>query len=147
MTVTLISLLAAIAVPSIQRVKRRALATAVANDLRTFAAAFDTYAQEKGTFPAEVAAGVMPTEMTDRLKASAWTRVTPIGGQYNWDNNQVHQGTRYKAVIQISTTETAPLTQDLDLWEAIDSVIDDGNLQTGSFRLGADDEPIFIIST
>jgi len=145
-TVTIISMLAALAVPGVQSVKRRALATAVGNDLRTFAAAFDTYAAEKGGFPAEVDAGVFPPEMADRINSRAWTRVTPIGGQYNWDKDQTHYGTKYRAVIQICETSTAALLQDVELWEAIDRTIDDGNLSTGNFRLGADDMPIFIVS-
>jgi prepilin-type N-terminal cleavage/methylation domain-containing protein len=145
-TITIISLLAAIMVPSVQRVKRRTVATAVANDLRTFAAAFDTYAHETGGWPAEVAAGVFPPEMASRINSTAWQRPTPIGGQYNWDNNQTHYGTKYRAVIQISDTAAVPLLQDVELWEAVDRVIDDGNLATGNFRLGANDEPIFIVS-
>jgi prepilin-type N-terminal cleavage/methylation domain-containing protein len=146
MSLGILSITIAAVVPRLTSTKRQAIATAVVNDLRTFAAAFDTYAQEKGGYPAETAAGELPTEMKDRINNTAWLRQTPIGGQYNWDNNQLHTGTRYKAVIQISETAAAPLPQDLDLWEAIDRVIDDGNLNTGNFRLGANDEPIFIIS-
>ena len=58
----------------------------------------------------------------------------------------MHAGTRYRAAIAISGTTTVPSIQDLDLVEAIDRVIDDGNLATGSFRIGADDEPVFIVS-
>lgn len=144
--VTIISLLAALSIPALQSVKRRTIATTLGNDLRTFAAAFDTYATERGAFPAEVAAGVFPPEMVDRIKPVSWNRVTPIGGQYNWDNNQTHYGTKYRGVIQISTTGTATLLQDVEMWEAVDRTIDDGNLTTGNFRLGADDEPIFIVS-
>jgi len=142
----IISILVAAAVPRITSTKRQALATALGNDLRTFAAAFDTYAQEKGAFPAEVEAGVLPPEMADRLNNTAWLRVTPIGGHYNWDSNQQHQGVRYRAVIQVSETDGASLPEDVELWQAIDKTIDDGNLNTGNFRLGADNQPIFIIS-
>ena len=69
-----------------------------------------------------------------------------MGGQYNWDNNQTHYGTTYRAVIGINSTSSAPVVQDADLLEAIDDVIDDGNLTTGNFRLGADDEPIYIVA-
>ncbi len=145
-TLGILSILIASVVPRITGTKRQALAAAVVNDLRTFAAAFDTYAQEKGGFPPEVDAGVLPPEMADRISNTVWLRQTPIGGQYNWDNNQLHGGTHYRAVIQICETATASLPQDLDLWEAIDRMVDDGNLATGNFRLGANDEPIFIIS-
>jgi type II secretory pathway pseudopilin PulG len=146
MSLGILSISLAVFVPRLTTTKNQSMATAVANDLRTFAAAFDTYAQEKGGWPAEVDAGVLPPEMTDRLNNQAWLRQTPIGGQYNWDNNQMHYGVRYQAVIQISDTASAPLPEDVEMWEAIDKVIDDGNLSTGNFRLGANNEPIFIIS-
>lgn len=145
-TISIISLIGAILVPTLLHAKRRALATAVGNDLRVFAGAFDAYAHERGAWPAEVDAGVMPAEMTGRLDGTAWLRRTPIGGQYNWDNNQTHYGTNYKAVIAISSTSAAALVQDVDLFEMIDRAIDDGVLTTGNFRLGADDEPIFIVA-
>lgn len=145
-TITIISLLAAISVPAFKSVKRRTIATAIGNDLRTFAAAFDVYAHETGGWPAEAAEGVFPPEMANRINSTAWLRPTPFGGQYNWDNNQMHAGTRFRAAIAISSTTAAPISQDLDLLEAIDRIIDDGNLATGNFRLGADDEPVYIVA-
>jgi prepilin-type N-terminal cleavage/methylation domain-containing protein len=145
-TLTIISLMAALAVPAFGDAKRRARATAVANDFRTFAAAFDGYAQEFGAFPPETDAGVLPPEMVNRINANAWTRMTPIGGQYNWENNQLHGGVHYRAAIAITETSSAPLPLDLDQLEAIDRAIDDGDLNTGNFRLGANDEPLFIIA-
>ncbi len=144
--ITIISLLGAIAMPTLKSVRRRAAATAISNDFRTFAAAFDTYVHETGNWPAEVDVGVVPPEVTNRINGGAWTRPTPLGGQYNWDNNQMHAGTRFKAAIAISSSSTSAVLQDLDLMEAIDHIIDDGNLATGNFRLGADDEPVFVIS-
>ncbi len=144
--ITIISMLAAAAVPTIVKVKRRSLATVVANDLRVFGAAFESYAHEAGSWPAEVDAGVLPPEMASRINSSAWMKPAVIGGQYNWENNQTHAGTTYRAVIAISSTSASAVVQDADLLEAIDTVMDDGNLATGSFRIGADDEPIYIVS-
>jgi prepilin-type N-terminal cleavage/methylation domain-containing protein len=144
--VTIISMLAAISVPTIKSVRRRTIATAIGNDLRTFAAAFDVYAHERGGWPVEVAEGVLPPEMVGRINDGAWLRPTPLGGQFNWDNNQLHAGTVYRAAIAISSSVASPIIQDLDLLEAIDRIIDDGNLTTGNFRLGADDEPVFIVA-
>jgi prepilin-type N-terminal cleavage/methylation domain-containing protein len=143
---TIISLLAALSLPTIKAVKRRTVATAIGNDLRTFAAAFDTYVHETGSWPAETAAGVLPPEMANRLYAQAWTRTTPLGGQYNWDQNQMHASKRYQAAIAISATAASPFIQDADLLEAVDRIIDDGNLATGKFFIGADDEPVYIIA-
>ncbi len=144
--ITIISLLAAASVPTIVKVKRRSLASVIANDFRVFANAFDTYAHEVGGWPAEVDAGVVPPEMASRISSTGWLKPTALGGQFNWDGGQTHAGTNYRAVIAINSTNASPVVQDADLLEAIDAVMDDGNLATGSFRLGADDEPIFIVS-
>lgn len=144
--VALISLLAAISIPALRHVRRQTSATAIGNNFRTFSTAFETYAHEIGAWPAETAAGVVPPEVAARLSSPAWLARTPLGGQYNWDHQQMHGGTRWKAAIAISNTAAAPFAMDLDLLEAIDRVIDDGNLATGSFRIGADDEPVYIIS-
>lgn len=143
---TIISLLGAIGIPTLQKVRRRTAATAIGNDLRTYAAAFDSYVHETGAWPVETAAGVFPTEMASRIYSATWLKTTTIGGQYNWDRNQMHAGRTYAAAIAISSTATAPLVQDVDLWQAIDSIIDDGDLATGNFLIGDDDEPVFIIA-
>lgn len=144
--ITIISLLAAIGMPTLKSAKRRTVATAIANDLRTFAAAFDTHVHETGTWPVETDVGVTPPEVASRLNSGAWLRITPLGGKYNWDNNQMHAGQRYRAAIAISSTSASSVISDLDLLESVDKIIDDGNLTTGNFRLGADAEPVFIIS-
>src|SRR4051812_37967231 len=99
--VMIISLLAAIAVPAAARIQRKARVTAVINDFRVFAAAFDAYSHQTGTWPPEVAAGAIPAGMSQYLNTTAWTRVTPMGGKYNWEFNQTHFGTKIKAAIAI----------------------------------------------
>ncbi len=143
--VAIISVLASLAVPSAKRYQVASRASVVASDLRTFAAAFNGYAQEKGGFPAETDPGVLPPEMVDRLNKSAWERVTPMGGQYNWESGQLHGGVRYTAAICVSESATAPLTVNSDLLLAIDKIIDDGNLSTGIFRTGVNNDALFII--
>lgn len=146
--VLIISVLATISVPAIQRIQRKAKSTTIANDFRVFGAAFDTYAQEMGAWPAETAAGVFPPEMDQRINQTAWLRKTPMGGQYNWENNQLHFGITYRAGIAIGATAGAPLPLDnnmlLDLEHAID-----GKNQTnwfgGSFHLGTGLVPLYII--
>lgn len=146
MSIGIVSLSVAVLVPRLTSTKRQAIATAVAADLTQFSSAFDVYAQERGSFPAETDTGVLPPEMVGRIKPETWTRMTPMGGQYNWDNSQMHYGNRYRAVIQISASESAPLPEDVEMWEALDRTIDDGNLATGNLRLGAGNEPIFIVA-
>ena len=69
----------------LNRIQRKSKVTAISNDFRVFAAAFDTYAQETGGWPAEAAAGVFPAGMDQRINKTAWRRKTPMGGQYNAD--------------------------------------------------------------
>src|SRR5205823_5567383 len=108
--------------------KRKAKTAVIVNDFRAFATAFDGYAQEFGTWPAEAAVGVFPAGMDGRINRTAWTRITPMGGKYNWENNQLHFGTRYKAAIAIGAAAGAPLTLDVtqlqDLEYAFDSTFD-----------------------
>jgi prepilin-type N-terminal cleavage/methylation domain-containing protein len=139
------SIAIAVAIPKVKKAEASSRATIVVADLRTFAAAFEAYAQEHGSWPAEVAAGVMPTEMSDRLGSTGWLRVTPLGGQYNWEADQMHGGVRYRAAICISETASAPLVVNEELWLEMDRLIDDGNLSTGNFRTGVNNDPLYII--
>lgn len=143
--VLIISVLAMAAVPALKRSKRKALTAALANDLRVFAAAFDAYAQEMGTWPAESGAGVIPSGMAGRLPAAMWTKVSPVGGRYNWDRNRTHYGVRYAAAIVVSATGPAPLRLDADQLIDVDRTIDDGNLASGTFRLGAGNIPLYVV--
>ncbi len=143
--ITIASIVIAAAIPKVKKSENESRATIIVSDLRTFAAAFDAYAQEKGGWPAETAAGVLPSEMTDRLNPTGWLRVTPMGGQYNWESNQLHGGTRYRAAISISETASAPLEVNAETLLALDRLMDDGNLATGNFRTGVNNDPLYII--
>ncbi|HVT73454.1 MAG TPA: type II secretion system protein [Lacunisphaera sp.] len=149
--VTIISMLMAVAVPSYQRVQKRARAGAIVNDFRVFSTVFLAYAHENGAWPAEAAPGVVPTGVTNQdLKIDRWTAPTPIGGHFDWENMQVHPGGTspggtWRAAIAITDTPDAPLLIDLDLFQQMDQAIDDGNLSTGSFRLGDGNCPIYIL--
>ncbi len=126
--VVIIGLLAALAIPAIQRVQRRTINSTVVNDLRVFAQAFDTYATENGAWPANVGAGVVPPGLSSAdFKVSVWQSPTPIGGQWNWDDNLGYGG--YTAGISISNFTCT----DAQLQE-IDAMIDDGDLTTGNFQ-------------
>ncbi|MES1168016.1 MAG: type II secretion system protein, partial [Oleiharenicola lentus] len=149
--VLIISMLFLMAVPAYQRIQRKARAATVANDFRVFGAAFQAYAHEKGTWPAEAAPGVVPTGITSQdLQTGVWDTMTPMGGKFDWEYNQVHPGGtspggKWRAAVAITGTTAAPLLIDADLMEAIDDALDDGDLNTGSFRKGFGDCPIYIL--
>ena len=79
------------------------------------------------------------------MKRDNWTRVTVIGGKFDWEYNQVHNGVRYRAAISISDTVGAPLLVDLVMFEEMDRALDDGNLATGNFVLGFGNCPLLIL--
>ncbi len=139
------SIVVSVAVPKVKQSERISRSTIIVADLRTFASAFEGYAQERGGWPDEQPAGKMPPEMNERLGSTSWLRTTPIGGQYNWDSNQLHAGTRYKAVISISETDGAPFPVNEEVLLEIDKLVDDGSLTTGNFRIGVNNDPIFIL--
>jgi len=146
MVVLIISVLAMLAVPAFARIRMRTKTTAILNDVRVFSAAYDTYAHETGAFPADTAVGVLPVAMTGRLDATAWARITPMGGKYNWEYNQNHFGTRIRAAISIAAATGAPLTLDVAQLTELETTIDkDFNWLGGNFRLGTGLVPLFVI--
>ena len=149
--VLIISMMFAMAVPTYQRIQRKARAASVVNDFRVFGAAFQAYAHEKGSWPAEAAAGVIPTGFSSEdIQTGVWATRTPIGGKFDWENSQVHPGGtspggKWRAALTITGTSDSPLIIDADLFEEIDRALDDGDLATGNFRTGVLDCPIFIL--
>ncbi|HET7535800.1 MAG TPA: prepilin-type N-terminal cleavage/methylation domain-containing protein [Candidatus Didemnitutus sp.] len=120
--VVIIGLLAAIAIPAFQRVREKARLTRVANDLRVFAQAFDTYVMEQGSWPADVSPGVIPAELVGRLPIT-FTQPTPLGGQYEWDNEP-----GLKSITLYNLNASVAMVTKLD------KMIDDGNPNTGNFQ-------------
>jgi type II secretory pathway pseudopilin PulG len=149
--VLILSILFLAAVPTYQQIQRKARATAIANDFRVFGAVFQAYAHERGSWPAEATAGVVPTGLnTQDIQVDVWTRSTPMGGKFDWENNQTHPGGtspggRWRAAIAINATAESSLIVDADLMETIDEALDDGDLTTGNFRTGFGDCPLYIL--
>jgi prepilin-type N-terminal cleavage/methylation domain-containing protein len=142
----IISLVAAFAVPALKTALLESRARAVANDLRVFAGTFQTYAQEKGDWPeGDAVPGAYPAGMSGQLTNTNWERATPVGGRYTWAPNSLQQGERYHAAILLSSTGESKVSDDKRQLLLIDRVIDDGDLETGNFRLGYRNFPVFVI--
>ena len=149
--VLIISMLFLAAIPAYQRIQRKARAAALTNDFRVFGAVFQSYAHEKGSWPVETAAGVLPPGIAaGEMQSATWTKITPMGGRFDWEYNQTHPGGtsaggRWRAAIAITGTSDAPLSADAYLMQEIDEALDDGDLETGNFRKGFGDCPLLII--
>ncbi len=135
------------AVPAVRKVMRATQNNVIVNDLRVFASAFQQFAGETGEYPDDQASGAsFPTGMEGYLKETSWGRKTPIGGNYDWDKNVKHKGTLYEAVITINDAQDNEIIVSMEQLGEIDEVLDDGKLETGLFRLGKRNTPIYIVS-
>lgn len=123
--VVIIGILAAMAGVAFKQVRERSIATRVANDLRVFADAFQTYSLETGAYPADVGPATVPSGMEEYVNASLFTSETPAGGRYDWDEGVF--GITAAVSLQGPTVETSVLLE-------IDEIIDDGDLGSGFVR-------------
>ena len=123
-TVAIIGLLAAIAIPTAVRVQRRARDARFVSDARVFAQAFETYAMEHGVWPTDANRSVVPTGMSGELRDQMWSGRNSLGGLWDWDYKQ----NGYTAAI--STVEVTPDDNEM---RVIDAMFDDGDLATGNF--------------
>jgi hypothetical protein len=81
----------------------------------------------------------------EEIKYDDWGHMTPIGGKFDWENNQIHGGVKYQAAITIVPTADAPFINDDELFLDIDRALDDGDPDNGNFRRGDGGFPLFII--
>jgi type II secretory pathway pseudopilin PulG len=126
--VSIIALLAVIAVPSFLRARQRSQNAKFINALRVAADAIDLYAMENpGRYPADVTPGVVPPELVGYLDQTMdWAAVTPIGGNWDWDFNAL--GIKAGVAVAAPSAGLEQLTE-------IDRQFDDGDLTTGRFRI------------
>ncbi len=142
----IIGLLAAMAVPELKKNMINTRSSAVMNDLRVYAGAYQAYAQEHGDWPPGGGApGVFPPGMEGYLSSTNWSRTTPIGGNYQFATQSPQGGGRYAAVIIIASTTNNPVSSDFVQLSDIDKKLDDGNLSTGNFFLGYRNFPVFVL--
>jgi len=144
--VLIIGILAALSVPALKKNAMNARSSAVMNDLRVYAGAYQAYAQEHGDWPPGGGApGTFPAGMEGYLNNTNWSRKTPIGGNYQFATQSPQAGGRYAAVIIIASTTDNPVTSDANQLTDLDVKLDDGNLSSGNFFLGYRNYPVFVL--
>ncbi|HSH09614.1 MAG TPA: hypothetical protein VK995_04465 [Oceanipulchritudo sp.] len=118
--ISLLSLLALVAVPSYLSHRANSQASCLSKKFRTYAIAFQAYAEQEGTWPPDQTAGQVPLGMESRLPA--FDEESIVGGQWDWDGTG---GDHPPAVSLIAPKASwGVLTR-------IDRILDDGNLNTG----------------
>jgi prepilin-type N-terminal cleavage/methylation domain-containing protein len=130
----IVGVLAALALPSFNRVRVRAITQRYLNDVRVVRDAAERHAMETGAFPPNGIGG-LHTALQGYVPAKMFTEVTPLGGAWDWD----YQQNGFTAAVSVYQF-TASDAQLLD----IDRAIDDGVLTTGLFQK-ASGKAIYVI--
>ena len=133
--VVIIGLLAAMALPAFQRVKRSAVSKRYINDARQVRDGAERYALENGNFPPNGIGGLHASLQGYIPDSIFHATTTPLGGVWDWDYQQ--DGFTASISVYLFTASDVQLRD-------IDRTIDDGDLTTGLFRkIGS--KAVFII--
>ena len=106
-------------------ITRAARINATVRDVQTFRQAVLLYRDTTGHWPGDEYPGVFPHELTGALDPRFFERAAPIGGDYDWNNGWG----RFEYNLGIHDP-----AQPLDLWRAVDTAVDDGDLNTGDVQ-------------
>lgn len=134
--VAIIGLLAAMGLPVWAKARRNSQNTAFINDLRVGLYAAQTCLFETGAWPSERGAGVIPPELQPYVNGVTWGNLTPVGGQWDWENNVSG------CVAGLAVSLPSVTAQQM---QEIDAKIDDGNLATGRFQTRGSGGFIYIL--
>lgn len=118
--VSILGMLAMIAVPSYINSRSCSQATAVADNFRTYAAAFQIYCTEKGAWPPDAMAGMVPQGMEGHLPR--FNEEAVIGGRWDWESGTDSPKASISLVNYRSNHRVV---------QQVDRILDDGNLSTG----------------
>lgn len=130
-TVSIIAVIASLAVPAWQRARKRSQADALVNELRVTGEAFQVYAAEKGSLPANSGSfSAIPTGMASYMpKKSTWAGVSPTGGYWVWWNFGSGAFWGFTGIIGVYNVNFDP-----DQVAQIDTAMDDGDPNTGGIH-------------
>ena len=136
-TVSVIGLMAAMAVPAYLKVTKSSRVTAFARNLKTISNASETYIMESGLWPPDTSTGEFPVELAGYFSKRFFESDTPMGG--HWDYEEFDSG------ITSGVGVVNPSFDEVEIAKA-DAIIDDGNLATGQFRKIGDGRYYWIIA-
>ena len=124
-TISIVGILAATGISKYAAYKERAKISAAFEELRVLRGAFYAYITDEEELPSDVGIGEVPDGMENLVPSGIFSRETPIGGSYNWDGPPNHDPPGIS--IEGPNVEEEVLVK-------LDSRIDDGDLNTGSFQ-------------
>lgn len=124
--VAIIGILAGFGIPSILAANRQSRSKILISDIRTASSAFTQYFFDNNHFPSDKGPTQMPTGMSEYLSKFPWSEKTSVGGNWDWDYGV------YGVTAAVSVHQPFFSTEDM---QKIDSIIDDGSLNSGTFRI------------
>jgi prepilin-type N-terminal cleavage/methylation domain-containing protein len=83
--VVIIGILAAIAIPRMTAASERARFTSTLASFKVMEGALDSYFTNERAWPVDEQPGIAPPALAPYLRASLWTKETPLGGAWDWN--------------------------------------------------------------
>ena len=142
LVVTIVGILAAVVIPSFANATVETQQKAFAACLKTFYAAAMYYEAKTGEYPADSSSGNCPAGWEDYIDKDIWTRPTPVGGV--WDTEFEDSGVTSAVGVHFGGSHNNN-PGDAYMSE-VDELIDNGDLNTGSFRKIAGDRYYIIVA-
>ena len=127
--VVILGVLAAIVIPQFTSASDDAKRTSFITNVRSFTQQAMRYQLDNGEYPADGASGVIPAGFEAYVQETIWENGTPIGGV--WDAERDSFGVSSAVGVHFDGTGD---TRDDAYMVVIDTEIDDGDLETGSFQ-------------
>jgi type II secretory pathway pseudopilin PulG len=125
--VLILGILGSVAVPKFINTTQVASKNAFVTQLISYADAFDIYKAENGAYPSDSAAGTLPSGMEKYLNPAEFALETPLGGKWDF-------GLSGNIVIGV-VYENGKGFPGVAVMLELDTLLDDGNLATGSLVL------------
>lgn len=142
--VSIIGLLAVLALPAFLRSRDNTRIGALKHDLRLFEQELDTFELEHRAYPPSISTpGVYPFGMENRM-SKAWKLPSPIGGSYRWVYTTEEDPKDRIGYINIVNSATYPIKIDPARLKDIDEDFDDGDPNTGLLQIDGQNLRYFI---
>ena len=140
MVVIMLGLLAAIVIPQFMDFSGESRQTAFISSAKICVAAAKRYELDYGEYP-DAQSGMLPDGFGDYILSMKWEYGTPIGGE--WQAQAPIAGIRSALGVRYRGNDP---DHDPAAMQAIDEIVDDGNLQTGAFRQFGGRRYFFIVA-
>lgn len=149
--VSIIGILAAMAIPLYKIILVRSKISTFANDLRVHSEAIRRFAMEEGSYPSKLDIENNQFGLSSRLDqylSTSWYEPTAIGGSYSLKRTDVlSDGSLKDVFIEVSGSGKFPLTVGYNELIKLDKEIDDGSPGGGFIRISGTRVRYYLVAT